>query len=525
MNNWLENYRKKLEERDRITDLCEEDLEFRADCFVKCQRDYKFFIEDFCWIYEPRPEYAAGYKPFLLYPFQKKYLDWLQERFEENADGLTEKTRDMGITWLYVAWLIWHWRFDDTFNALLGSRKEDLVDKIGDPDSLFWKLETLVNYLPSWLRPAEYDRNKHRKTLLLTNPETGNTISGESANPDFSRQGRYSVIVLDEFAFWPYGWSVWTATGDSAPCRIAVSTVRGMNNKFAELRHHSNIGVFIADWRDHPLKTQEWHDKEAARRTAKEMAQEINRDYEASGGALWLPWYPKHQDQIEQEFKISAEWYIYASIDQHPRNPSSVHIYGLDYDGFHFSIDELYETEQTIDIIADWLLKHNLWQRIRIVYADPQLWAKDQEVKSGMQKVAVFKSRAELLAERGIIAVPGIKGKDIDARERTGQIIEQGRLKIHPRCKYQRWEFREALRWDDYTELIGQRKGFKEELADKNNHAWDDWKYFIMSNPVRPMRTPKPKVIAPKPLTPGGIVAGFKDKKVMRVGQYAIKEK
>ena len=47
---------------------------------------------------------------------------------------------DMGASWLTVALTYWHWLFESGSHMLLASRVEDLVDKTGDPDSLFWKV-------------------------------------------------------------------------------------------------------------------------------------------------------------------------------------------------------------------------------------------------------------------------------------------------------------------------------------------------------------------------------------------------
>ena len=461
--------------------ICEKDLESQVVAKEVCRRDYKYFVNNFCWTFDPRPDRKPHHFPFVLYDFQEDFLDWLEKRYSKKEDGLIDKSRDMGATWCYLAWDLHKWLFEPGFQALLGSRTQDKVDKIDDPSSLFWKLAYLLEKLPEWLLPEGFNRNKHRKYLLLINPENGNTISGESANAEFSRQGRYSVIHFDEFAFWPFANSAWTAASEASPVRIPVSTPNGMNNKFASLRWDSSIKVTSLNWKKHPLKDNSWYEKESRRKTAKELAQEVDIDYKASGGDIWLPWYQQKKTDIEQEFSVGDEWNIYLGVDHHPRNPTSIHFYGVDYERNIFSIDEFYRANATTQDMADWLLNHWLWPRVKDGVGDPQLWARDQEVRQGV-KAFVQVSRAYMLEEKGIKLRAGHKGQDMDARDMTKDIILAGKLKIHPRCKMQRWEFSEALRWDDYTEQLGQKKGYKESLADKNNHAWDDWKYFILEN-------------------------------------------
>ena len=38
--------------------------------------------------------------PFILFPKQEEWIDWLVDRWKKREDGLTEKSRDMGLSWL-----------------------------------------------------------------------------------------------------------------------------------------------------------------------------------------------------------------------------------------------------------------------------------------------------------------------------------------------------------------------------------------------------------------------------------------
>ena len=53
-----------------------------------------------------------------------------------------------------------------------------------------------------------------------------------------------------------YADEAWTATGDSTPCRVVVSTPKGTGNKFWQLRFKSNIDRFTAHWTVHPEKAK-----------------------------------------------------------------------------------------------------------------------------------------------------------------------------------------------------------------------------------------------------------------------------
>jgi hypothetical protein len=245
-----------------------------------CLKDIAFFGDNFAWVYEPR----AGREhniPWNLYPHEVQMLDWLEARFQNKEDGLIEKSRDMGATWTFALWTLWHFLFDPEFSALIGSRKEDLVDnKL--PDSIFGKYDFMLAHLPYWLLPVGFDLSKHRTYMKIINPENHNALTGESTNPAFSRSGRYSVIGIDEFAFVERSYSIWQAAGDSTSTRIPLSTPNGKGNKFAELALDSPIKKLRLHWTLHPEKDQTWYDREKTRRTEQEVAQELDISYERS---------------------------------------------------------------------------------------------------------------------------------------------------------------------------------------------------------------------------------------------------
>ena len=114
-----------------------------------CKQDILFYINTFGYIFEPRD---AKRLPFITYMFQDPCLLELRDAVGEH-DIVVEKSRDMGASWMCVYVLEWFWHFykDETFLFL--SRKEELVDKKGDPKELFSKLDFIHKMQPPWLRP------------------------------------------------------------------------------------------------------------------------------------------------------------------------------------------------------------------------------------------------------------------------------------------------------------------------------------------------------------------------------------
>lgn len=219
-------------ERTRIWIEAAASVKTQKFLWQECKDDIVFWVEAFCHTYDPRS--ANPVIPFDLYPFQKWALPLWHEHLVYQEDFLVEKSRDMGVTWMVLllcqhGWLFHGWDF------LLGSRKEDYVDTIGDMSTHFPKLRYNLYRLPEWMRPEGFNPKVHDNYMKLINPKSNNSITGESSNPSFARGGRYRAIVFDEFAFWDNAEAAWVSASQSTRCRIPISTPNGKANKFAEL--------------------------------------------------------------------------------------------------------------------------------------------------------------------------------------------------------------------------------------------------------------------------------------------------
>ena len=247
------------------------------------------FINDWGCTFDPRNAERGlpTTMPFLLFPKQREYIEWLHARWKGREDGLVEKSRDMGISWLCVGFSVWMWVFHPGSVSGFGSRKEDLVDRIGDPDSLFWKARTMISLLPGEFKPKGYDEAKYAPFMRIINPETGGIIRGE-AGANIGRGGRTSIYFKDESAFYEQAQGIDAALSQTTNCQIDVSTPNGEGNPFWKKRHGGKIKVFVFDWRDDPRKDQAWYDKQVATRDAVTIAQEIDRNYSASVTNSWI---------------------------------------------------------------------------------------------------------------------------------------------------------------------------------------------------------------------------------------------
>ncbi len=241
------------------------------------------FINDWGMTFDPRnPEIGLpATVPFVLFPKQQEFVLWIVDRWFGREDGVVEKARDMGVSWLCVGVAVWIWTFFPGTVIGFGSRKEEYVDKIGDPKSLFWKARQFIRLLPSEFRPRGWDEQKHAPHMRILNPENESAIVGE-AGDNIGRGNRTSLYFKDESAFYERPDAIDAALSQTSNCKIDVSTPNGAGNPFYRKAHGGKIKKFVFDWRDDPRKDDAWYADQCERLDAVVVAQEIDRNYESS---------------------------------------------------------------------------------------------------------------------------------------------------------------------------------------------------------------------------------------------------
>ncbi|HIH5502627.1 TerL protein [Proteus mirabilis] len=264
------------------------------------------FIIDWGMTYDPRnPERGLpSYIPFLLFPRQEEWIEWFIERWKGQEPGITEKTRDMGMSWLTVGLSCTVCNFNRGISVGIGSRKEEYVDKIGVPKSLLEKARIFMSYLPAEFRFG-WNRNKDAPHMRIKFPHTDSIISGECGD-GIGRGDRVSFYIVDESAFLERPSLIDASLSATTNCRQDISTPNGNANSFAIRRHSGKIPVFTFHWREDPRKDQAWYDKQVEVLDPVAVAQEIDIDYNASVEGVIIPsaWI---QSAIDAHIKLGIE--------------------------------------------------------------------------------------------------------------------------------------------------------------------------------------------------------------------------
>jgi hypothetical protein len=250
-----------------------------------CAADVVMWVNDWVWTYDPRKTPSS--MPFDLFPRQEEFLRWLEYLEREGVHGVAEKSRDVGFTWLCAAFAVHRWLF---FGAKIafGSRKEGLVDQLGNPDTIFAKVRFIIEHLPLWMLPAGFSK-AHDNYLRLLNPVNGGAITGEGGD-NMGRGGRSRIYFVDEAAFIDRPQKVDAAVSNNSDVVVSVSTANGEGNPF-----HTKVTTWPADrvfrfhWRDDPRKDDAWYQKMKDTLDPVTLAQEVDIDYAAARESVTIP--------------------------------------------------------------------------------------------------------------------------------------------------------------------------------------------------------------------------------------------
>lgn len=223
----------------------------------KCQLDCKYFISTFCKTYDPRFAGTGGKpeQPFVLRPKQEELVDWFFDRVENKENGIIEKSRDMGMSYVICAIYLHQWLFVDGWSGGMGSRKAEYVDRHGVSKTLFYKVRFMLYRLPSYFIPENYNRRLHDNNARLLNPHRESSITGE-AGDDIGRGDRQTVYFIDEWATVRNQESVNASLSATSNCIIKGSTPNGMGDLLYQERMSGQYKLFRMYWKDDPSKNQ-----------------------------------------------------------------------------------------------------------------------------------------------------------------------------------------------------------------------------------------------------------------------------
>jgi len=264
--------------------LIAKDLVKHRDELMRCYRDPWYFATRYCWTKKkeaekPGEETEAGPDLVAIYPEWDYLKPVMEEIYHAQGSHLWEKSRQMLLTWTFCIVELHKLMFLEGYEALNGSRKEQLVDDGGDASTTYsthGRIRFIWKRLPEWMRSP-----LHFAYLKIINQEPGmdGLIIGESANADIGRSGSFVDILLDEAAAIPNGEKAHTAlSGCTFIARHYVSTHKVEENVFGRLAEDENSGFKVhgIHWSLRPDRDMRWYKEKSKGMLPHQVAAELD---------------------------------------------------------------------------------------------------------------------------------------------------------------------------------------------------------------------------------------------------------
>lgn len=246
---------------------------------IRCGKSPQYFIDNYCRISHP----MHGLIPFKTYDYQKDLL----KDFNDYRFNIILKARQLGISTISAGYIVWFMMFHRDKNILV------IATKFQTAANLVKKVKAITNNLPEWIKIAKISID-NRTAFELSN---GSQIKAGTTSGDAGRSEALSLLVIDEAAHVDGLEELWTGlypTLSTGGRCIALSTPNGVGNWF----HKTYVSAEAEDndfhpinlpWDVHPDRDQEWFEKETKNMSRRQIAQELECNFNTSGDTVIHP--------------------------------------------------------------------------------------------------------------------------------------------------------------------------------------------------------------------------------------------
>lgn len=312
---------------------------------VRCGKDPVYFCNKYSKISHP----MRGLIPFEMYGFQEKALD----DFKAHRFSVILKARQLGISTTVAAYVCWLMLFHRDKNILV------VATKLGTAANLVKKIKAIHKHLPGWLKIADISID-NKNSFELSN---GSQVKASSTSGDAGRSEALSLLVIDEAAFVEGIDELWAGlypTLSTGGRCIALSTPNGVGNWFhktyTEAQEKKNdFHTIKLPWSVHPERDNEWFDKETRNMSRREIAQELECNFNASGDTV------VHGDDLKRIWEKVSEPLHKTGFDRNywiwkEPEPSQEYVAVADVargDGSDFSVVHVFEV-QSMEQVAEY---------------------------------------------------------------------------------------------------------------------------------------------------------------------------
>ena len=288
-------------------------------------------------------EIAGEVKAYPMWPFQSELIRWLQT----GGKKLTEKPRDMMVTWTGALHCLYSMVFRPNWTGFAISRQEKEVDDGGEKStvhSIMGRMRFSWEQLPDWMR-GEVVFSK----LKIRNLESGmNTLmTGEATKPTSGQSIHVTFKWGDEFAQVDQSEKVHGSMSGGNYRTLWYSSVTSVDDcAFKRLRHDPSSGfeVFTLTWDMNPTRDHEWYEAKVAGLNPVQRATQVDVQYEVADTTAMVYKRFKAEKHVKdaRECPQEGEEY-YIGFDNGFSKPGAME-FGILKDGHMTFVRERYST-------------------------------------------------------------------------------------------------------------------------------------------------------------------------------------
>lgn len=250
--------------------------------YLLCKADMAYFIGKYVMILNATDE---TWLPFDLWPAQRDVLS----QMHESRQLIVLKARQLGLTWLCLAYALWRIVFYPIATIGIFSRREEDAKELLDK-----RLKGMYERLPTWMKAATViDNNKTNWQL-----STGSSAMAFATNG--GRQYTFSLVMVDEADFQPDLPGLLTAVKPTIDAGGRMWLISSVNkdlpeSRFKKIYRTAKIGsenwrhVFLS-WQARPGRTLDWYERQKVECMATTGAlDDLHQEYPATDTEALAP--------------------------------------------------------------------------------------------------------------------------------------------------------------------------------------------------------------------------------------------
>jgi hypothetical protein len=423
---------------------------------MRCRVDCVYFIENYVKIEDKDGIEVAI--PFTLWDEQKEALNLILN--EKLVQFL--KARQLGATWLALAYCVWGMKFKHGFSALAISK----TDK--DAGELVRRVKFILRHLPTWMFDIGEVFDGNVSTVKISRRDGESSIFDSfPASEGSGRSFTGNVVILDEWAFQQWAEEIWKSifpsvnrpTGGKV---IGISTIeRGSLFEKMWLDENNGFRKIFLPWYVDKRRDKAWYEntKNAIGQDAmySEYPATVEEALSVAGGAFFdefnttihlqeeeqiFPWYTKYCT-MDYGMDAFACYFIYIDAKGFSRIYKEIHKSGLvissaAYELLRESGASVPKTVEEWDILNSdekREIAQTAKERFVCIYAPPDLFSKSSQTGKASSDVwyenGILLTRTKNDREEGCIAMKEWLHPITLKNEQTGKDFLTSRLTIN----------------------------------------------------------------------------------------------